>query len=57
MITENVPIFEERPAYFWSSANVWLYDIITGIDDQGRGKIKGQKSWYIKWQYEKPELI
>lgn len=59
IITENVPIFEERPAYFWDfKTNTWTYGVLDCIYHGGWGCMKGDKRvLYKKWQYEKPELI
>lgn len=52
----NVPIFEERPAYFWSNDyKVWLYDVLVCVSG-GLGKHKTSGYWYSKWQYEAPTL-
>ena len=57
IITPNVPIFEERPAYFWSNdKNIWFYDILTSIGSNGMGASKSRECWYSKWQYEAPTL-
>lgn len=58
MITENVPIFEERPAYFFRCCNeLWLYGTIIKINENGSAICKQNNIHYKTWQYEKPELI
>ena len=57
IITPNVPIFEERPAYFWSyDNNVWFYDILVSINIDGLGKSKTKECLYDKWQFNAPAL-
>lgn len=58
IITENVQIFEERPAYFWDGlAECWIFDVVAEIDKCGNAVSKSRNGWHSKWQYEKPELI
>ena len=52
----NVPIFEERPAYFCDSNGLWLYDILVGVNENRKGKANSTGYWYSKWQYEAPAL-
>ena len=56
IITPNVPIFEERPAYFCDSNGLWLYDVLVGVSENRKGKANSTGYWYSKWQYEAPTL-
>lgn len=57
IITPNVPIFEERPAYFYRTASeTWTYDILCEIDKFGNGLAKNANTLFSLWQYEAPTL-
>ena len=56
IITPNVPIFEERPAYFCDSNGLWLYDVLVGVSEKRKGQANSTGYWYSKWQYEAPTL-